>query len=176
MPLEIVGHAIVSVDGKIATADHRMPAQLRSDADWRRFQSALDQSRLVVVGRLGHEAHPNPGRLRLVPTSRVARLDIDPDDARAILWNPEAVSPEAVIGELGITEGTVAVTGGTRVFDLFLPLFTAFELVRMAGVVIPDGLPCFSAGEPRQVLTAQRLRPVETIALDDIATLTIWRR
>src|SRR5689334_25255330 len=100
-----------------------MPPELRSEADWRRFQAELDQSRLVVLGRLGHEAHPNPGRLRLVATSRVGRIDIDPDDPRAILWNPSTVAPEIILAELGITDGTVAVTGGTRVFDLFLPLF-----------------------------------------------------
>jgi dihydrofolate reductase len=176
LPFEIVGHAIVSADGMIATRDHQMPPQLRSDADWRRFQAELDQSRLVVLGRLGHEAHPNPGRLRLVATTRVARLDVDPADARAIFWNPGAVSPEAVLAELGITDGTVAVTGGTRVFDLFLPLFTTFELVRVAGVTLPDGLPCFSAGDPRQALTAEGLRAVQTIGLDGAATLTVWLR
>jgi len=176
LPVEVVGHAIVSADGMIATRDHRMPPELRSDADWRRFQAELDQSRLVVLGRLGHEAHPNPGRLRLVATTRVARLDVDPADARAIFWNPGTVPPDAVLEELGITEGTVAITGGTRVFDLFLPLFTAFELVRVAGVTIPDGLPCFSAGEPRKVLTAEGLRAAQTIGLDAAATLTVWLR
>src|SRR5689334_21826534 len=99
----------------IATRDHRMPPELRSEADWRRFQAELDQSRLVVLGRLGHEAHPNPGRLRLVATSRVARLDVDRSDARAIFWNPAILPAVAALAELGIADGTVAVTGGTRV-------------------------------------------------------------
>jgi len=176
LALEIVGHAIVSADGMIANADHTMPESLRSEADWLRFQASLDRSRLVVLGRLGHEAHPNPGRLRLVATTRVARLDVDPMDARALYWNPAAVGPGEIIAELGIVEGIVAVTGGTRVFDLFLPWFTAFELVRVAGVTIPDGLPCFSAGDPRQVLTAEGLRAVQTVGLDAAATLTVWRR
>jgi hypothetical protein len=106
----------------------------------------------------------------------VARLDVDPADPRAILWNPAAVSPEIVLSELGVTDGIVAVTGGTGVFDLFLPLFTAFELVRVAGVTIPDGLPCFSAGDPRQVLTSAGLRAAQTIGLDAAATLTVWLR
>ncbi len=175
MPLEIVGHAIVSADGMIADRAHRMPPELRSDADWERFQAALDQSKLVVMGRFGHEAHPNPGRLRLVATSRVARIALDPADPRAIFWNPAAVEPLAIIEELGITEGTVAVTGGTGVFDLFLPLFTEFDLVRVAGVSIPDGVPCFSGGDPRRALSAIGLRAVQTVALDDRATLTLWR-
>ncbi len=176
MPREIVGHAIVSADGKIADADRRMPPELRHEADYLRFQAALDRSRLVVLGRLGHEVHPGRNRLRLVATGRVARIEVDPADPRAILWNPAAVDPEAIIGELGITEGTVAVTGGTRVFDLFLPLFTGFDLVRVAGFTMPDGIPCFSAGDPRQVLTAEGLRVVQTVGLDAEATLTVWRR
>ena len=100
----------------IADRFHQMPAALRSDADWRRFQSALDHSRISVLGRLGHEAHPNPGRPRLVATTRVARLEVDPADPLAIFWNPAAVSPPAIIEELGIVDGMVAVTGGTRVF------------------------------------------------------------
>ena len=46
MPLEIIGHAIVSADGMIADRNRRMPAALRNDADWRRFQAALDRSDL----------------------------------------------------------------------------------------------------------------------------------
>lgn len=176
MALEIVGHAIVSADGKIADRMHKMPEALHSDADWTRFQAALDRSRLVVLGRLGHEAHPNPGRLRLVATSRVTRIALDPADPKAIFWNPAGVSPREVIDELGIAEGTVAVTGGQRVFDLFLPHFTAFDLVRVAGVTIPDGIACFSGGDPRQVLTAEGLRAAQTVGLDGEATLTIWRR
>ena len=174
MAREIIGHAIVSADGMIADSAHRMPPGLRSDADWARFQAALDSSALVVLGRLGHEAHRNPGRLRLVATSRVVRIELDPNDGKAILWNPEAVPPEAILDELGI-EGTVAVTGGTRVFDLFRPLFTGFDLVRVAAVSIPDGIPCFSGGDPRRVLAAEGLHVIQTVALDAEATLTLWR-
>ena len=42
MTLTIVGHAIVSADGMIADRHHRTPPELRNDADWRRFQAALD--------------------------------------------------------------------------------------------------------------------------------------
>jgi hypothetical protein len=175
LALEIIGHAIVSADGMIADRSHRTPPELRSEVDWQRFQAALDASRLVVLGRLGHEAHPNPGRLRLVATTRTARIDVDPIDPRAIYWNPAAVSPRAIIEELGIVDGIVAVTGGTRVFDLFLPMFTAFDLVRVAGVTIPDGLPCFSTGDPRHVLTGVGLKVAQTVGLDANATLTLWR-
>ena len=174
MTLDIVGHAIVSADGMIADRDHRMPMALRNDTDWRRFQAALDRSALVVLGRVGHAAHPNPGRKRLVVTSRVAWLEPDPADSNAMLWNPNGISFRRVIAGFGIVEGGIAVTGGTRVFDLFLPLFTRFDLVEVEGVAIPDGVPCFAAGRPAQMLAAAGLRARANEVLDAGVGLTVW--
>ncbi|MBN9305959.1 MULTISPECIES: dihydrofolate reductase [unclassified Devosia] len=176
MALEIVGHAIVSADGMIADRDHKMPAALRNDADWRRFQAALDRAVLVVLGRIGHEAHPNPGRKRLVVTSRVAWLERAPGDDHTMLWNPSGIGLRRVLAGLGIADGVVAVTGGQRVFDLFLPGFTSFELVTVAGLAIPDGVPCFSGGLPWDVLAQAGLRAAETEELDAGVSLTVWRR
>jgi len=176
MAIEIIGHAIVSADGKIADRDRHMPAALRNDADWRRFQAALDRSVLVVLGRIGHEAHPNPGRKRLVVTSRVAWLERDPNDDNAMLWNPDGIGWRRVLAGLHITDGTIAVTGGQRVFDLFLPGFTSFDLVTVAGVTIPDGVPCFSTGVPWDVLAGAGMQRGEPVDLDVGVTLTPWRR
>ena len=117
MSIDIVGHAIVSADGMIADRDHRMPAALRSEADWRRFQAALDSAALVVLGRLGHEAHPNPGRKRLVVTSRAAWLERDPGDDNIMLWNPDGISFRRVLAGLGIADGTIAVLHAVRPGD-----------------------------------------------------------
>lgn len=175
MSIEIIGHAVVSADGMIADRQHRMPPELRNDADWRRFQAELDRSALVVLGRIGHEAHPNPGRRRLVVTSRVARLEADLSDGRALLWNPAGLGFDAVLAELGVTAGRVAVTGGTRVFDLFVEKFTQFDLVTIEGVTIPDGVPCFSNGPPEMVLAAAGLRVAQIEPLDAGVTLSVWR-
>jgi hypothetical protein len=176
MAIDIIGHAIVSADGMIADHNRRMPAALRNDGDWRRFQAALDRSALVVLGRLGHELHPNPGRKRLVVTSRVAWLERDPADDNTMLWNPGGISWRRVLAGLNITGGTIAVTGGQRVFDLFLPGFTSFDLVTVAGVTIPDGVPCFSTGRPADVLAASGMRRGATEELDVGVSLTTWRR
>ena len=176
MAIEIAGHAIVSADGMIADRNRRMPPALRNDKDWKRFQAALDASALVVLGRLGHEAHPNPGRKRLVVTSRVAWLERDPTDANAMLWNPDGISFSRVLTGLGIADGTIAVTGGMRVFDLFLPGFTRFDLVEVAAVTIPDGVPCFSSGPPVEALTRAGLVVAAVEALDPGVTLSVWRR
>jgi hypothetical protein len=176
MPVEITGHAVVSADGRIADRDRRMPAMLRVEADWVRFQRALDRAALVVLGQLGHELHRNPGRRRLVVTSGVDAFAAAPGDARASLWNPTGLSFEAALDRLAITEGTVAVTGGQAVFDLFLPRFDSFELVTVYGALLPDGVPCFSTGWPDEVLAGAGLRIGERHWLDEGVRLEIWRR
>ena len=98
----VEGHAIVSDDGMIASHDGSMPPELRSDADWRLFQAALDRSALVVLGRLGHLRHPNPGRRRLVLTHSVVDLQPDPVDAQASYWNPAGIDITAALARLGI--------------------------------------------------------------------------
>ncbi len=173
MSVEIIGHAIVSADGRIADRQRRMPPALRNDKDWTRFQAALDASVLVVLGRLGHEAHPNPGRRRLVVSGNVEGLRASDGVMR---WNPADVDFAGVLERLGIADGAVAVTGGQAVFDLFLPLFTRFDLVTVAAVTIPDGVPCFSGGMPEIVLPGAGLRISESEALDPGVTLAVWRR
>jgi hypothetical protein len=174
MSVEIVGHAVVSADGRIADRDRRMPAALRNDKDWQRFQAALDHAALVVLGRLGHQAHPNPGRRRLVLTSRVARLEAI--DALVTLWNPADMDFGEVAATLGIDDGVVAVTGGQQVFDTFLHRFTEFHLVTIEGVLIPDGVPCFSDGRPGEVLPRAGLHVAEREPLDPGVRLEVWRR
>ena len=174
MSIEIIGHAIVSADGRIADRERQMPAALRNDTDWTRFQAALDRAALVVLGRLGHEAHPNPGRRRLVVTSRIA--DFEVIDAQVLLWNPAGLEFDAVLVRLGIAAGEIAVTGGQAVFDLLLPRFTRFDLVTVDGALIPDGVPCFSTGWPDEVLAREGLLVAEREELDPGVRLEIWRR
>lgn len=173
--MHIIGHAIVSVDGKIAGADGTMPLALRNDADWQRFQRQLDDADIVVLGRKGHERFPNPGRRRLVATGSVVALAQDLKDPRATLWNPAGISFAEAAHALHIADGRIAVAG---VFDLFSHLFTAFDLAENQTLLLPDGLPCFSAGHPREVLAANGLSPQGWEILDSKAsvTLTSWQR
>ncbi len=176
MSVEIIGHAVVSADGMIADARGEMPADLRNEADWRRFQAALDAAKLVVLGRIGHLRHPNPGRRRLVVTSRTTDLATDPGDPNATLWNPAGMEFDRVLEKLGILSGVVAITGGQRVFDLFLGRFTRFDLVEMPAVTIRDGIACFSSDRPETVLAAAGLHPATAEPLEPGVILTVWRR
>lgn len=175
----IEGHAIVSADGMIAEADGSMPKRLMNDADWRLFQAALDRAELVVLGRLGHLRHPNPGRRRLVLTRSVTGLVVDPADRCAHFWNPEHVTFNHVLDLLGMTGGTVAVTGGTGVFDHFLGIgYARFVLSTARRVIIPQGRPCFASGPPQIILTGHGLHvSAETlIDLQADVTMAIWQR
>ena len=88
-PIEIHGYAIVSDNDRIADASGRTPDVLRNDADWAYFQAELDRSAVLVLGRLGHEANPNPkGRLRMVLSSSSTELERRPD---GWWWNPDAI-------------------------------------------------------------------------------------
>lgn len=176
--VRFIGHAIVSADGMIADAGGEMPPALQSDADWQRFQAALDRSALVVLGHLGHRRHPNPGRRRLVLTRSVERFLAPPGDPLVTLWNPGGIGIGQMLRHLQINGGDVAVTGGTGTFDHFLPHYDAFVLSEAHRSVLPGGRPCFGSGHPRTVLTAAGLVPAETEILDrdHCVTETIWRR
>ena len=172
----VEGHAIISADGKIADRDGAMPPELHSDADWRLFQAALDRSVLVVLGRIGHARHPNPGRRRLVLSRSVADLQPDPGDPRSSYWNPAGLDIADVMARLGISEGTVAVTGGTGAFDLFLPWYDRFVLAEVRGLSMPDGTPCFTKGHPRFVLPGAGLEARDMEMIDKGVVQTHWVR
>jgi dihydrofolate reductase len=174
--LRFAGHAIVSADGMISAADGTMPPTLHNEADWRHFQAALDAAVLVVLGRIGHRIHSSRGRPRLVLTSLVENLAPDPEDAHAHFYNPAGMPLAAALARLGVERGTVAVTGGTRVFEAFLPLYDAFDLAEINGMVLPGGRPCFASGHPRAVLAAAGLRPAQFDLIDAEAgvSLTHW--
>lgn len=146
----IEGHAIVSQNGMIADERGEMPACLKRKADWDSFQAALDKASVVVLGSHGHLRHPNPGRKRLVVTSKVQAPLVE---GLATFWNP-AIMP---FYKLGLS-GVIAVTGGKRVFDLFLNIgFDRFILSEVPEV-IPLGIPCFSTGHPREVFSKAGLK------------------
>lgn len=142
----IEGYAIVSADGMIADAEGAMPPSIKNDADQRFLQAELDRAAAVVHGRHSHEGGPRAGsRKRLVLTRRTARLAPDPGRPQALLWNPAGATLEEAVAALGIGAGPIAIIGGTEVFDLFLPLYDAFHLTRVARVKIPGGRPLLSA-------------------------------
>jgi hypothetical protein len=178
--IEIHGYAIVSDDDRIADAEGNMPDILRNDADWAYFQSELDQSEVVVLGRLGHEANPNPRqRLRLVVSSSSPGLERRDD---GWWWNPVALPWNDAIRHVLPRGGRVAVPGGRLVFDLFLGIgYAAFHLSRAEGARLPGGVPVFSAclegKSAEEVLAASGLKAGSRRILYPAVpvSLTVWR-
>lgn len=179
--IEVQGYAIVSRDDRIADAAGRMPAALRNEADWRYFQAGLDAADLVVLGRLGHEAHGNPKRRpRMVVSGSAAGLERRAD---GWWWNPARLPWDEAAAQALPRGGQVAVPGGRGVFDLFLRLgYDAFHLSRAEGVALPGGTPLFSGcvGETtaEALLRGAGLRPGSRAVLDaeGPVSLVVWRR
>jgi hypothetical protein len=177
----IHGHAIVSSDDRIADATGLMPPALRNEADWRRFQKALDAAAVTVLGRLGHEANPNLARRnRLVLTGSVKGVG---RRAGVWWWNPASAPVEEALARAAPGGGTAAIVGGRRIFDLFLDFgYDAFDLARAGTVLLPGGVPLFSAIAPGSsaaaLLAAHGLVAGQPQVIDNKAevSLTLWRR
>lgn len=175
------GHVIMSDDAMLSDAHGRMPPDLKNDADWSYFQAQLDAAAIVVVGRQGAEAHPNkPGRKRVVFTSNPGPFGWS---RQGDVWkiDPARADVLTLTRQIAPGGGTVAVTGGTRVFDWFLERkwFRRFHLVQALGVRIPGGRPVFSGLSSQNEagvlakLSAAGLVPTSQSMLDPAATVRL---
>jgi dihydrofolate reductase len=182
-PFPIEGYGIVSADGMIASAEGVMPEALRIEADQRFFLSALDRAGAVAHGR--HSQEPDaraPRRRRLILTRRIAALAPDPQNEKAVWWNPAGAGLAEAWQALGAPQGPLAVIGGTEVFGLFLAIgYDAFHLSRAGKVRLPGGRPVFPAlgrRSPEDLLAAHGLEPGPVQVLDEAAdaTLCTWRK
>src|SRR5512147_2323499 len=127
--LRFEGYVIVSGDGMLANAQNAMPDELKFEGDKRFFTAALDRAALIVHGRHSHEDQPNsPKRRRIVLTRKVADVEPDPSNPKALLWNPLGAPFEAACERAGVASGTVAVIGGPCVFDMFMDRYDTFWL------------------------------------------------
>jgi dihydrofolate reductase len=175
------GHAIVSDDDMIADAEGNMPQSLINISDFTRFQRELDRAAAIIVGRKGHEAHPDKHkRNRIVVSSSADGIE---QRADAWWWNPAQASLDELLNRTVPRGGIIAVPGGRRVFDLFLEHgYDEFHLVRMRGVNVPAGIPVFSecstGRSAEEVLAAHGLVPVPSEVLDATArvAVTVWQR
>ena len=182
-PDRIEGLAIVSADGMIADASGVQPAVLRLEADQRFFYSMLDDATAVAHGRHSGEGGPRAAkRRRLIFTRRVAGLGRDPQNDKAVLWNPAGASIDEAWDRLGLSGGRLAVIGGTEAFGLFLEIgYDAFHLSRARDANLLGGRPVFPGVPtvtPEELLAGHGLTPGPAQVLDPVAGLTLvtWRR
>lgn len=173
--IAVHGYAIVSADDAIADAQGRMPPSLMNDADWAYFQAELDRADFVLLGRASHAATPNArGRRRVVVSSSARALETRPD---ALWWNPADLGWDVLCAALLPDGGRIGVPGGQGVFDLCLPVFTAFHLSRAPDVRLPGGRGLFSEverGTPAETLLEREgLRGGPTRVIDPQAGVTL---
>jgi dihydrofolate reductase len=182
-PDRIEGLAIISADGMIADASGMQPTALKLEADQRFFHDTLDAATALVHGRNSAEGGPRmANRRRLVLTRTVAGLLPDPQNDRAVRWNPAGATLEQAWNALGLSGGSLAVIGGTEPFGLFLEIgYDAFHLSRASHAKLSGGRPVFPGippQSPEDLLAQHGLKPGPTRVLDQSAGLTMvtWRR
>jgi dihydrofolate reductase len=183
LPDRIEGLAIVSANGMIADAQGVQPASLMIEADQRYFRAHLDAAAALVHGRHSGEGGPDAaGRRRLILTRKIEGLAPDPQNPRAVLWNPASAALEQAWDALGLSGGLLAVIGGTEPFGLFLDRgYDAFHLTRASDVRLPGGRPVFPGippATPENLLAKSGLKPGPMQDLDAAAglSLTVWQR
>ncbi len=182
-PDRIEGLAIVSADGMIADTRGMQPDALKLEADQRFFHASLDEATALAHGRNSSEGGPDMARRRrLVLTRAIAGIARDPQNDRAVHWNPAGATLEQAWEALGLSGGSLHVIGGTEPFGLFLKAgYDAFHLSRASHAKLPGGRPVFPGvpGQtPEQLLKASGLKPDVPQVLDERAGLTLvpWRR
>ena len=182
LPRRIEGYAVISEDGMIADAEGVMPDALKIEADQRFFERSLDAVDAVAHGRHSHEHQPRSHlRRRLILTRDVRALAPDPQNPKAVLWNPAGASFEDAWAALGVADGTLAIIGGSEVFGMFLPRYDLFHLSRVAGLRLPGGHPVFPGipgRSPEEILREGGLKPSPPRMLDAQRGLTLvtWHR
>ena len=180
--LRIEGYVIVSADGMLADKSHRMPDSLKFKADQRFFEAALDAAAIIVHGRNSFEDHPRSAqRSRIIVTRKVNALAADPENTKAILWNPLGASFDDACARAGIASGVAAIIGGPEVFGMFMDRYDTFWLSQAHGLRLPGGEGCFPAvpeKSPQDVLAAHGLRASDIRKLDPAhnVDVTAWRR
>jgi len=180
--LRIEGYVIVSANGMLADASHVMPDALKFKGDHAFFTAGLDRADVIVHGRNSFEDQPNsPRRKRIWVTQRIKDLAPDPENPKAILWNPAGASFEDACARIGVRDGTAAIIGGPSVFGMFFDRYDTFWLSEAPRVSLPDGEACFPGvpeHSPQAVLAAHGLQPREVNILDlaDDVRVTAWRR
>lgn len=180
--LRIEGYVIVSADGMLANADRVMPDTLKFEGDKQFFTAALDRAAVIVHGRNSYEDQPNsPRRRRIVLTRTIGAIAPDPQNPKAVLWNPAGATFESALDCAGVNSGMVAIIGGPDVFGMFMDRYDTFWLSQAPRVRLPGGQPCFPGvphRSPQEILAAHDLHAGKRQILDaaDDVSVTPWRR
>ena len=120
--INIVGLAVVSRDGFIATETRPRVEDWASPEDFSNFRATLDGGGVCVMGRKTHQAHPNySGRPRIVLTRDRALVALQ-DEPNVTYLNAAEVGVRGLLREAvmrNADSATVFVLGGAQIYSLF---------------------------------------------------------
>lgn len=165
----VIGHAIVSSNFCIADSQGNMPESLKSETDWNMFQSDLDNSDLIILGRKSFEKYSAPKRFRLVPTSSLSGYLKEED---LIFFNPKDISIRKILTALDFFPKKIAIAGGRLVYELVFKdfFYTEFHLSIKSNFVMPNGVPILNGVENitqfTQRMTEYKMVRTQNIVLD----------
>tara|TARA_B100001939_G_scaffold344184_1_gene358159 strand:+ start:41 stop:601 length:561 start_codon:yes stop_codon:yes gene_type:complete len=144
--LSVIGHAIVSGNFCIADTLGNMPDGLKSEVDWEMFQSDLDKSDLVILGRKSFEKYQSSKRFRLVATASLSSFLKQED---IIFFNPNDISIRQILTKLDIFPKKIAIAGGRLVYELVFKdlYYTEFHLSIKTNFMMPNGVPVLNRVE-----------------------------
>ena len=138
--LYTIGYAIISRDCFIADATGNMPNGIKNDADWRYFQSELDNSDLLLIGRKSFINFQNIKRNRLIPTSKIKDIEIEKNDL--CFFNPKNILIKDAVKVFLPETKKIAVVGGSKVYELVFNSiqFNEFHLTVAHSFYINEGI------------------------------------
>src|SRR3954463_3084730 len=114
-PDRIEGLAIVSADGMIADARGIQPDALKLEADQRFFHAMLDEATALAHGRNSSEGGSHMARRRrLILTRAITGLARDPQNDKAVHWNPAGATLDQAWEALGFFGGSLPGGAGDR--------------------------------------------------------------
>ena len=178
--LYTIGYAIISSDCFIADANSQMPDGLRNASDWQYFQSELDSSDLILIGKKSYINFQNSKRNRLIPTSRIKDIEIQKSDL--CFFNPSSISIEGAVKIFLPNTTKIAVVGGNKVYDLVFSAmyFNEFHLTVSHSFFMNDGIlfndSAQSLNEVFDLMGRYKLIVCEKKILDKNVTLYIFKK
>ncbi|MFQ3361426.1 MAG: hypothetical protein ACKVLI_04925 [Alphaproteobacteria bacterium] len=178
--LYTIGYVIISNDCFIANSTGVMPSGLKNDLDWQYFQSELNNSDLILIGRKSYVNFHKSKRNRLIPTSKIKDIEVEKSDL--CFFNPRKILIEDAIKIFLPKVEKIAVVGGNKVYELVFNSigFNEFHLTVANSFYMNEGIlfndNTKSLNDIYHLMDKNELKLSEKRNLDKNVTLYIFKK